>query len=261
MSQVHPQFRALVEAVVPHRDAVEHHPLYADLTSLERVHVFMEHHVFAVWDFMCLLKALQLRLTSAAVPWVPVGDPRTRRLINEIVLGEECDELPGGQVLSHFEMYRDAMIESGADLSPARAFEQALLDGRPARAALRDAGAPLAAIEFVGRTLDVVDRGRLHGIAAAFTIGREQMIPQMFVQIVGTLADTHPGKLEIFKSYLERHIDLDANEHGPLAARMMQSLCGDDRSRWEEATAAAIEALEGRRRLWDAVHEQVVALA
>ena len=260
MSKVQSQLRTLLDAVAPHRDAVERHPLYVELTSLERIHVFMEHHVFAVWDFMCLLKALQRRLTSPTVPWLPVGDPQTRRLINEIVLGEESDELPDGRVLSHFELYREAMTESGADLSTAAAFEQGLKQGRPVRVALREVGVPAAAREFVTQTLDIVEQDRPHLIAAVFTVGREQMIPRMFVKIVRALADTHPGKLETFKLYLERHIELDQSEHGPLAAQMMQNLCGCDRSRWEEATSAAISALEGRRRLWDAVLEKVAAL-
>ncbi len=78
MSKVQSQLRTLLDAVAPHRDAVERHPLYVELTSLVLIHVFMEHHVFAVWDFMCLLKALQRRLTSPTVPWLPVGDPQTR---------------------------------------------------------------------------------------------------------------------------------------------------------------------------------------
>ncbi len=220
----------------------------------------MEYHVFAVWDFMCLLKALQRRLTSPTVPWLPVGNPQTRRLINEIVLGEESDELPDGRVLSHFELYLSAMSESGADFSAVAAFEHELKQGRPVRVALREVGAPAAAREFVVQTLDVVERDRPHLTAAVFTVGREQMIPLMFVKIVRALADAHPGKLETFKLYLERHIELDQSEHGPLAAQMLQNLCGCHRSRWEEATSAATSALEGRRRLWDAVLEKVVAL-
>jgi hypothetical protein len=260
MSKPQSQLQTLLDAVVPYRDAVEQHPLYVELTSLERIHVFMEHHVFAVWDFMCLLKALQQQLTSATVPWLPVGDPQTRRLINEIVLGEESDELPDGRVLSHFELYREAMTESGADFSAAAAFEQTLKQGRPVGVALHEVGAPAAAREFVVQTLDIVERDAPHLIAAVFTVGREQMIPGMFVKIVRALADTHPGRLETFKLYLERHIELDLSEHGPLAAQMLQNLCGCHRSRWEEATSAAISALEGRRRLWDAVLEKVAAL-
>ncbi len=254
------ELRALLEAVAPYLEAVERHPLYSELTSLERLRRFQQYHVFAVWDFMCLLKALQQQLTCPTVPWLPVGDPAVRRLINEIVLGEESDELPGGRVLSHFELYLEAMRESGADCSAAASFEQRLKQGQPVRLALRSAEVPTAAREFVIQTLDVVDQNRPHVIAAMFTVGREQMIPRMFVQIVRTLADAHPRSLETSKLYLERHIELDRNEHGPLAIRMLEHLCGCHRSKWEEATSAAISALEARGRLWDAVREEVAAL-
>ncbi len=254
------ELRALLDTVAPYRDAVENHPLYGELISLARIQRFLEHHVFAVWDFMCLLKALQQQLTCSTVAWVPVGDPQTRRLINEIVLGEESDVLPNGRVLSHFEMYLEAMAESGADFSAVTLFHHLLRQGRPVRAALREAKVPAAARDFVVQTLDVVEQHQPHAIAAVFTIGREQMIPQMFVKIVRTLAEGHPRKLQTFKLYLERHIELDQYEHGPLATQMLEHLCGDHRSRWQEATRAAISALEARRALWDAVLEEVAAL-
>ncbi len=248
---------ALLDAVAPYLNAVEKHPLYGELTSLDRLQRFMQYHVFAVWDFMCLLKALQQRLTCSTVPWLPVGDPQMRRLINEIVLGEESDKLPDGRVMSHFEVYLEAMIESGADCSAATLFAERLMKGQPVRAALREARVPVAAREFVQETLDLVEQDRLHVIAATFTVGREQMIPRMFVKILHTLAEAHPRRLETFKLYLERHIELDRDEHGPLATQMLQHVCGCQRSRWQEATRAAISALEARMRLWDAVLEEV----
>lgn len=260
MSTACSEFRTLLRAVAPYRDAVQKHPLYGELTSLDRVQRFLEHHVFAVWDFMCLLKALQRQLTCSTVPWLPVGDPQTRRLINEIVLAEESDELPDGRVLSHLELYLEAMTESGADSSRIVSFLSRLELGRPVRAALLDAEVPVAARAFVLQTLDTVERDQSHAIAAAFAIGREQMIPPMFVQIVRALAEARTGKLETLLLYLERHIKIDRDEHARLAAQMLERLCVDDRPKWEEATRAAISALEARRRLWDAVLEEMAAL-
>ena len=248
-----------MDAVAPRLDALENHPLYGELTSLERIQLFQQHHVFAVWDFMCLLKTLQQRLTCPTLPWLPVGDPQTRRLINKIVLGEESDELPGGRVLSHFELYLEAMVECGADLSAVASFEQRLKQGWPVRAALDQPEVPAAAGEFVRQTLDVLEQDRLHVVAAAFTVGREQMIPLIFVKIVRALAKAQPRELRTFELYLERHIKLDESEHGPLAEQMLERLCGSCRSTWEEATQAAISALDARVRLWDAVLEEVVA--
>ena len=99
------------------RRQIEGHALYREITTVVELRLFMEVHVFAVWDFMSLLKALQRCLTSVSVPWVPSPHPNSCRLINEIVLGEESDTYADGY-LSHFELYLEAMREAGADTGP-----------------------------------------------------------------------------------------------------------------------------------------------
>src|SRR5262249_26380782 len=111
-----------LEVVRPYRAALRDHAIYSNVSTLEHVRSFMESHVFAVWDFMCLLKALQRSVTCVETPWLPRGDAVTRRLINEIVTGEESDLLPDGMCASHFELYLDAMEEAGANTGPIRYF-------------------------------------------------------------------------------------------------------------------------------------------
>jgi hypothetical protein len=103
----------LKSALAADRAALVEHSLYARLTGLRDVRVFMEHHVFAVWDFMSLLKSLQREVTCVGVPWVPRGDPTVRRLVNEIVLAEESDDGVRETYTSHFELYRAAMDVAG----------------------------------------------------------------------------------------------------------------------------------------------------
>lgn len=234
-------------------DQLASHQLYFQLRTGEELRCFMEHHIFAVWDFMSLLKALQRGLTCVEVPWVPNGSPVTRRLINEIVIGEESDEDSDGNVVSHFEMYRDAMVQCGANLGPADEFMRQLNLGADVRTALRKANAPLAARQFVETTFSFIETGSLHRIAAAFTFGREELIPDMFIAIVGDLERRFPGRYTTFKYYLDRHIELDGDEHGDLACRMIEELCGDDEKKWQEVAETAIQALEARMRLWDGV--------
>jgi hypothetical protein len=260
MAAARSPLRSLLEKTAPQREVLESHALYGELTSLPRVRCFLEHHVFAVWDFMSLLKGLQRHLTRVDVAWLPVGDARMRRLINEIVLGEESDQLPDGRVLSHFELYLEAMREAGADASAVVAFADALRRGLPITTALLLSRAPRAAREFVMETLDVVIGDQPHVLAAVFAVGRERMIPPMFVQIVQVLADAHPQELQVFQLYLQRHIELDRGEHSPAALEMLEGICADDSAKWEEATEAAISALESRRRLWDEVRTRLGSL-
>ncbi|MFD1044434.1 DUF3050 domain-containing protein [Kibdelosporangium lantanae] len=111
--RTHPGIERLEKSVSEARDRVVKHPLYAALNTHEAIVTFMEHHVFAVWDFMSLLKSLQRNLTCTTVPWIPTGPTGSRRLINDIVMVEESDELGDG-FISHFELYVNGMRDAGA---------------------------------------------------------------------------------------------------------------------------------------------------
>ncbi|MFH8339137.1 DUF3050 domain-containing protein [Streptomyces sp. AM6-12] len=250
----HPGVRALKDHIAGIRTEVTAHPLYTSFRSRRDVAVFMEHHVFAVWDFMSLLKSLQRQLTCTSVPWVPRGPVASRRLINEITLVEESDELGEG-FTSHFELYRAAMGDAGADPGPLDAFLDLIRAGTPVPKALVAAGAPLPVREFVGATWHVVETAPVHVQGAVFAFGREDLIPEMFVQVVRI--EDRDGSLTRFRDYLHRHIEVDADEHTPMAMRMLVDLCGDDPRKWEECTYAVHEALHERARFWDAILRQL----
>jgi hypothetical protein len=231
-------------------ERLRQHPLYRVLASADSLAPFMSHHVYAVWDFMSLLKALQRQLTCTELPWRPVGDPEIRYLINELVVAEESDLNRHGQRQSHFEMYLDAMRALGVSTAPVERFMARLQAGWPAAEALRQAGAPLACQRFVGFTLEVIARGAAHEIASVFAFGREDIIPEMFLEI---LAQTDLQGAEDLRYYLERHVVLDGDQHGPLARQMVSRLCGGDPHKLAEAEAIAEQALMERCLLWDAV--------
>ncbi|MFC5455900.1 DUF3050 domain-containing protein [Prosthecobacter fluviatilis] len=235
------------------RAALLGHPLYARLSTLGDLAQFMECHVFAVWDFMSLLKALQQRLTCVQVPWVPVGDNQVRRLVNEIVLGEESDRAPDGTPSSHYELYLQAMQEAGADTTAVQGFIQQLQQGAGIFEALAASGVTDCVAEFVRHTFEVIAGGKPHVIAAAFTYGREDLIPAMFHELVARLEAEFPGRLKILRYYLDRHIQLDGDEHGEMGRTMVELLCGGIPQREAEACAAAREALNARLRLWDGI--------
>ena len=245
--------KSLSTAIAVDRRALLEHRLYDQLRTLETLTAFMEHHVFAVWDFMSLLKALQVRLTCTNVPWRPVGNAQVRRLVNEIVLGEESDALPTGGAASHFELYLQAMQEAGAKTDQMNHFIQELESGKTVAEALEQAIVSAAVAAFVRQTFEVIERGRPHEIAAAFTYGREDLIPEMFTQLVHGLERQFPGKLATLRYYLDRHIALDGDEHGEMGRQMVALLCEGDARREQEATQAAVDALRSRIMLWDGI--------
>jgi hypothetical protein len=232
------------------RAKVIEHPLYRCLETLEQVNTFNEHHVFAVWDFMSLLKNLQQQLTCVDVPWVPRGSVASRRLINEIVLVEETDEYQD-EFISHFELYVLGMEQAGADTGPIKAFLGLLREGVEVPQALTGASVPAPAAEFVAATWKIIKDAPVHCRAAAFAFGREDLIPEMFDQVVKI--DDHGGRLATFRDYLARHIEVDGELHTPMAMQMLADLCGDDAVKWDECAATVILALEARVRLWDGI--------
>lgn len=230
------------------------HPIYAAVQTLEDLRVFMAHHVYAVWDFMSLLKALQQHVAPARQPWKPCGSPAARFFINQIVSGEESDEgLPDADgkptYASHFELYCEAMREVGADPAPAIRFADVAYD-QGIDAAFAAGVAPRASTEFMRTTFDFIGTGSPHVVGAAFAIGREHIIPEMFRAL---LARMKIGRSDApaFHYYLDRHIHLDEDFHAPLSLRMVNELIGGQPARQEEAEAAAIAAVEARIRLWD----------
>jgi hypothetical protein len=242
----------------PLRARLTSHPLYSRIETQTDLRIFMESHVFAVWDFMSLLKALQSRLTCVTTPWLPTRYPESRRFINEIVLGEESD-LYDGRSISHFELYLEAMEECGANTAPIRTLLAAVKTQGEAFSlqspSLRTMGAPAAAKRFVESTFDTIQTDKPHTLAAAFTFGREDVIPDIFRELVRDLDAQLSGGLEKFVWYLERHIEVDGDEHGPLALKMIADLCGDDETLWDEAASAAESAIQARLALWDGILE------
>ncbi|GHB51736.1 DUF3050 domain-containing protein [Persicitalea jodogahamensis] len=243
--------------IEPLRQEIINHKVYSAVKDVDDLKVFMQYHVYAVWDFMSLLKALQNNLTCTSIPWFPVGSADTRYLINEIVVGEESDVDLDGKRTSHFELYLDAMKQCGADTRQIEGFINELQGGKDLKTALTTSGTPLAAREFVEFTFQTIESKKDYLQAAVFTFGREDLIPGMFISIVNEIHEKFPNDISIFKYYIERHIEVDGDHHSNLALKMTANLCDNNEAFWTEATEATIAALKSRIKLWDGVYQQL----
>lgn len=238
------------------RDQLLKHPIYQAMTTPDRVRIFMKHHVFAVWDFMSLAKRLQNSLTSTTLPWMPSPHAHYARFINEIVLGEETDEDGQGGYASHFELYLQAMQEVQAETSWIDKYLQAVQAGRDPIEALQTSSLPPSIVQFVTYNLNLAFSAQTHEVTSAFFFGREDLIPDMFTHLLTEL-ENHQQSTDRICYYLNRHIELDGDTHGPLAEKLLSSLCGSDSEKWQQAEQVALQSLQLRIQLWDGVLKEI----
>jgi len=239
------------------QEQLKTHRVFSLIQNKQHLAVFMSWHVFAVWDFMSLVKSLQRQLTSIETLWLPPVNPLASRLINDIVLGEESDELPGGGYLSHFEMYLQAMREIGADTAQIETFISHLYANGSIDKAFTAAGVDQGIRSFVRHTLKDVNQGNLHRVLGNFFYGREDIIPQMFQSLLDEwqLDET---QAPMFVYYLKRHIELDGDTHGPAAQKIILQLTHDKPEALHQLQTSAQQAINARIKFWDALADELL---
>ena len=240
-----------------YRDQLMTHPIYGNINSIYNLKQFMESHVYAVWDFMSLVKKLQLDLTTTSLPWQPPNNNSTARLINEIVWGEETDLDKYGNSVSHFEMYLNAMKQIDADTRGIEKLLSQLREGNNIFDTIDQARLPAHVGDFLNFTFRIIEEGKTHKIAAVFTFGREDLIPDMFISMIKRMNRENERNFDQIIYYFERHIEVDGDSHGPMALDMIKNLCGTDPLKWEEAISASKTALQMRINLWDGINHQI----
>jgi pyrroloquinoline quinone (PQQ) biosynthesis protein C len=159
---------------------------------------------------------------------------------------------------SHFEMYLDAMQQCGANTKEINAFLENVKTTQNIFVSIKQSDLHPNVKAFLDFTFRIIEEGKEHKIAAAFTFGREDLIPSMFTEILKNFQTNFPETdLSKLIYYFERHIELDADEHGPMAMQMISELCGTNETKWKELEEVSIEALEKRIGLWNAIEEQI----
>lgn len=252
--------QCLMTAIDPLSQKIARHPLFSAVKSVADLCRFAQIHVFAVYNFMCLIKALQCQLTGNHhhALWLPPCDYFGCRLLHEIIMEEETDQTPTGNYISHFEWYLAAMQQCGADTQPIKLFIENVRADLSWDAALMGSFIPLPASIFMRTTFKLM-RQSVHVTASAFAYGRENITEKMFVPLLAQLkTQCATSDIDLFISYFQRHIDLDGGKHSGQTQTLVARLCGDDAQKWQEATAGAVLALESRLQLLDGIHEYLL---
>ena len=244
------------DSLLPLKQKLETHPIFDRINSIDELKIFMEHHVFAVWDFMSLLKKLQLDLVPNGSPWIPNPNGNLVRFINEIVMEEESDQAFGSgneiTYTSHFQIYLDAMSEVGASTSVITEFvEEVSCNG--IYVAFDSSKIPEPSLKFMKHTFDLIDKGKSHEIASSFAIGRESIVPLMFQRILDQ-SKLGTDEVPVFRYYLQRHAELDGDHHGPMALKLLENMSAGDPEIENEIVQQAEKSIEQRISFWDGVH-------
>ncbi len=240
----------IVNTITPLQQQLNEHKVYQHLTTPDLIIKFMSHHVYCVWDFMNLLKTLQVQLTCTSLPWKPYANPYTTRLINEIVLEEESDIIDNSPT-SHFAYYVNALKTLDPQHHNLTLFLTDLNQSTDYKTLIQQPYIPQPVQEFLAFSYTSIQQSLLH-TAAAFTFGREALVPDLFLPIVNQLSDQQQPTFIAFTNYLNRHIELDGEQHSKLAYNMIEHLCKTDQD-WTIVTQHAEATLQARLQLWDSI--------
>ena len=237
----------IAQNLEPLKSKLKNHNLYKIINTPEDLKIFCESHVFAVWDFMSLLKKPQNELTSINIPWMPSNNSEVSKLINEIVAGEETDENQDGSATSHYEMYINAIKDIDVDTN--------LISNQIS--SLNDINTIIDDINY-NINLEIINDDKIHEIASVFTFGREDLIPDMFIPLLEKINSSDKTRIDKLIYYFKRHIEIDGDMHGPMAMKMLSFLCGDDKVKIDESIKASEDALRVRIALWDGIEKKIL---
>ncbi|MEC8421349.1 MAG: DUF3050 domain-containing protein [Verrucomicrobiota bacterium] len=244
-----------LDSLTPLKEKLANHRIFERINSIQELKVFMEHHIFAVWDFMSLLKKLQKDLVPSGSPWVPNPNGNLVRFINEIVMEEESDQAYGNgaeiSYTSHYQIYLDAMTEVGASTETISRFVE-MVKSEGINSAMQKINLPQPSRLFMSHTFKLINEGKSHEIAASFAIGRESIVPLMFKRILDQ-SKLEDDQVPVFRYYLVRHAELDGDHHGPMAHKLLENMSAGDPKIQQEIIEQATKSIEQRIFFWDGV--------
>ncbi len=229
---------------------LETHKLYERVSDENALRTFVEHHVICVWSYSFLLRNIYQELVSVIHPLNSQGQKEAIRLISEIILDEEVEEQHDGSLMSHMEVYMEAMQDLGADLGPIVTFFDMQDAGADWQDALEAAEFSPAITEYA-RCIGSFFKRPLHERAAILFYEGEPYIPDQFLSKLGLLSSKH--RTHRLLDYFERHIEGLKRPGFSAAGRLVEIFCGDSDAFNEAAEKAAECAMKARIEFWNQV--------
>lgn len=251
--------------------ALFNHPIYSSIKTRDQMSLFMSRHVFAVWDFMTLLKSLQHHVSCDSIIWSPPKNSFATNFIQGIVIGEECDKIDETLCLSHFELYLKAMKEMNSDTTQITKFvDSAKVIAGSGKSNYEKYHMLMKSFEcvkvpqyvnvFVGQTLQrslLMSSNDVHKIAAYFYYGREDPIPKMFQNFLNNM-DKDESCYQYMRFYLQRHVDVDGSDHGPSSLKLLDQLSDGSKRKHKEIVREGIMAVKMRHRFWNGIYQELM---
>ena len=245
----------LQKQIKPLRDQLREHPLYISIREKEDLQIFMEGHVFAVWDFASLINGLRSRLTHLG-DHSGLDNQSLLALLEAIInRGSEGADKPFGL----FSDYREAMQRAGAGTFEIDDLVNRVRTGTPPERAILDSKLPGYVVQFLDHTFSILRESNPVVMAATFAFGRGGLIPDIFSRLIDKRIGEGDDSLSGLQAYFDGYIEVGSTENAPLIARLITHLCGDDLNAWSECLRAADDALRARIALWNGIHERMLS--
>ncbi|MCX6128769.1 MAG: DUF3050 domain-containing protein [Proteobacteria bacterium] len=235
---------------------LENHKLYERIYNEQSLRIFVENHVICVWSYNFLLRQIHQELVSHIHPLNSQLQKEAIRLVSEIILEEEVEEQGDGSLLSHLEIYLEAMQDLGADISPIVSFFDLQEAGASWQSALKHASFSLPLARYA-RQISRLGQRSLHEKAAALFYEGEPFIPDSFLVKLGQLGP----KLKVARllDYFERHIEGLKRPGFSASGRLVEIFCGEDQNMSLAAEKAAEEAMKNRIELWNHLYDSMLS--
>lgn len=229
------------------------HSIHQHINTKQQLQMYMEHQVFAVWANMSLLNYLKEEFTKTTNPWLPIGDPELRFLINKTNLQEETAKNYFGAHQSEFEIYLDAMASTGANTENITNFLRHVSHGTDIFLIIAASKLPLCIKQFIKTVFDIISEDKPHKIAAAFVYSREGMSNLNLINSISEIEKEDKTDHKLIKYYLR----LQAEKDSAPSFKILKMLCGEDMNKWRDTEIIAEIILRNQRTLMEGIEAEL----